>query len=236
PGIAEHAGRVASAISQAMDRGEVPLVLGGDDSVLLGAALALRRRGRYGLLFLDAHTDTCPPADSPTGEVSDTDLAFVTGHGPEVLSNLEGLGPSLRAEDIVQLGRRDRDVALEAESRAFAECGVRAIELADVRRDGVAVSVARALEVLSRPVLQGVWIHLDCDVLDDAVMPALDYRIPGGLRPAELVEVLRRLRGGARLVGMTVTVYNPSLDPGHAAAREVVAVLVSGLGEAALSE
>jgi arginase len=231
PGIAEHMGLLAEAITRVMDRGEVPLVLGGDDSVLLGAALALRRRGRYGLLFLDAHADFCPPADSPTGEVSDSDLAIVTGHGPPVLSDLDGLAPYLRPTDVVQLGRRDRVGALEAESRAFAASGVRAIELEELRRDGMTTSLARTLEVLSRRDLAGVWVHLDCDVLDDAVMPAVDYRVPGGLQPAELAEVLHRTVKGARIVGMTVSIYNPSLDADRAAARTVVAALCAGLGK-----
>jgi arginase family enzyme len=35
-----------------------------------------------------------------------------------------------------------------------------------------------------------VWIHLDADVLSDDVMPAVDYRMPGGLQPDELTDAL----------------------------------------------
>jgi arginase len=49
---------------------------------VLAAALALRRRGRYGLLFIDGQADFFQPEADPYGEAASMDLAFVTGHGP----------------------------------------------------------------------------------------------------------------------------------------------------------
>jgi Arginase family len=116
-----------------LDRGAFPLVLGGDDSVLFGNLLALRRRGRYGLVFLDAHTDFYLPEQSPTGQASDCDLALATGRGPAVIANLDGLSPLVRDEDVAVLGAR------EAAGRAVRH----------VLKDGV----------------EGLWLHLDADVL-----------------------------------------------------------------------
>jgi arginase len=75
----------------------------------------------------------------------------------------------------------------------------------------------------------GLWVHLDADVLDDAVMPAVDYRLPGGLRPEELRDVLRVLLASGRAVGLTVTIFNPALDPSGAAAGCLTETLVGGL-------
>ena len=47
----------ADWVGEILDSGGFPVVLGGDDSVLFGCLLALRRRGAAGLVFLDAHTD-----------------------------------------------------------------------------------------------------------------------------------------------------------------------------------
>jgi arginase len=44
---------LADAVAAVLDDGEFPVVLGGDCSILLGTMLALRRRGRYGLLYID---------------------------------------------------------------------------------------------------------------------------------------------------------------------------------------
>ena len=49
--------QLADAVGRVLDTREFPVVLGGDCSILLGAALALKRRGRFGLLFIDGHAD-----------------------------------------------------------------------------------------------------------------------------------------------------------------------------------
>jgi len=48
---------LADGVEAILDNGEFPVVLGGDCSLLLGATLALRRRGRYGVLYIDGDAD-----------------------------------------------------------------------------------------------------------------------------------------------------------------------------------
>ena len=78
-GIAYYAKALADAIGAVLDRDGFPLVLGGDCSILLGSLLALRRRGRYGLLFLDGHADFYQPEAEPKGEAASMELALATG-------------------------------------------------------------------------------------------------------------------------------------------------------------
>lgn len=80
----------ADAVGEVIDRGEFPVVLGGDCSILLGGLLALNRRGHYGLLFMDGHADFYNPEANPNGEAASMDLFFVAGRGPAVLTNIEG--------------------------------------------------------------------------------------------------------------------------------------------------
>jgi arginase len=113
-GIAAYSVALANAVSDVLDRGEFPLVLGGDCSILIGNLLALRRRpGRYGLLFLDGHTDFYQPEAEPNGEAASMDLALATGRGPTVVTNLEGLRPLVRDEDVVAFAFRDGEQAAE---------------------------------------------------------------------------------------------------------------------------
>ena len=70
---------------------------------------------------------------------------------------------------------------------------------------------------------------LDADVLDDAVMPAVDYRMPGGLRPDELSTVLQLAIGSGRALGIDITIFNPKLDETGAIARAFVDALANGL-------
>jgi arginase len=87
-GLRDHAVALADALGVALDSGTVPIVLGGDCTILLGITLALRRRGRHGLLFLDGHADFYQPEADPTGEAASMELGLVTGRGPELLTNL----------------------------------------------------------------------------------------------------------------------------------------------------
>jgi arginase len=71
----------------------------------------------------------------------------------------------------------------------------------------------------------GYWVHLDVDVLDDAVMPAVDYQQPDGLSWQDLETVLRTaFSGGA--AGLTVTILNPRLDPTGTITRDLTACLL----------
>src|SRR5262245_66377340 len=60
-GIAQYTRTLADAIGMILETGDVPVVLGGDCSIVLGSLLALRRHGRYGLLYVDGHADLSQP-------------------------------------------------------------------------------------------------------------------------------------------------------------------------------
>lgn len=228
-GVREFALRLAAATADVLESGAVPVVLGGDCSIALGPLLALRRRGRYGLLFIDGHADFYQPAAEPRGEVASMDLALATGHGPSVLADLDGLGPLVRDADIVQFGRRDADVAAADGSQRIEDTAIRVIDVAEVQRLGVGQATRLALDHLGSVELDGVWVHVDCDVLDDDVMPAVDYRMPGGLGWDELEHVLRSAFDSGRVAGIDVTIFNPTLDHDGSIAQRLVACLSRGL-------
>jgi arginase len=226
--IARFSLTLADAVGEALAAGERPLVLGGDCSILLGSLLGFRRRGRYGLLFVDGHADFYQPDANPNGEAASMDLAFATGRGPAALADLEGLGPLVRDEDVVAFGFRDHDEQRAYGSQPLAD-SIAAVDLPAIRRVGIEAAAAQALRHLARPELDGVFVHVDADVLDDAIMPAVDYRQPGGLSASELSHVLRATVDSGRLAGLEVTIYNPALDADGAAGRVLVDVLVAGL-------
>jgi arginase len=226
--IARYSSALADATGAALARGEVPVVLGGDCSILLGSMLALRRRGRFGLLFVDGHTDFYGPEVNVNGEVASSELAIATGRGPAVLTDLEGLGPLVRDADVVAFGRRDREEAAAYGSEEPPP-EVLVLDLATLRRRSPAWAIEAALGRLDRAELGGFWFHLDADVLDHALLPAVDYRMPGGLSWDELERVLRAAARSGRMVGLDVAILNPRLDEGGRGARSLARVLVSAL-------
>jgi arginase len=227
-GIRDYAIKLANIVEPLLNQGDFPVILGGDCSILLGNALALRRRGRYGLLFLDGHADFYQPEANVNGEAASSELALSTGRGPEILTTLEGYNPLLRDEDIVAFAHRDAKEAASYGSQSLPET-LCSIDLVEVRRVGIETATRQALSHLARKDLAGFWIHLDADVLDDAIMPAVDYRILDGLSWSELETVLRHARASGRAVGMEITIYNPRLDAGHRAGRELVRTVSKAL-------
>ena len=98
--LADYSSVLADAVAQILDEGEFPVVLGGDCSIVLGAMLAPRRRGRYGLLYIDGDADFYQPEVNPLrGAASASDLAFATGRGPDVVCHIEGRRPLVRDDD-----------------------------------------------------------------------------------------------------------------------------------------
>ncbi|MBK8229203.1 MAG: arginase family protein [Candidatus Eisenbacteria bacterium] len=229
--LARYTGELASRIEPILAAGEFPLVLGGDCSILLGAALALRRRGRYGLAFIDGHDDYSlirEPAKYP-GVLAGAglDLALVTGHGPDVLSNREGLGPYIREDDVVQIGlSRTAEDATWYSTETFDQSEILTCPQEQIRSVGGRAAAAIARSRLEETATLGYWIHLDVDVLDQTVMPAVDSPNECGLRLDELEEILAGLLASRRVAGMNLSIFDPELDPDRRLATLLVDLLV----------
>jgi len=219
---------LANSVESVLDNGEFPVVLGGDCTILLGPALALRRRGRYGLLFIDGHADFFQPEAEPNGEGASMDLAWVTGNGPHRLTNLESRAPLVRPEDVVAFGYRDHEDQ-ELSGSQKPPPVLKTIDLPAIRGLGIDIATHKAIEHLTRSELDGFFIHLDADVLDDAIMPAVGFRILGGVSLSELEIILRAALGSGRAVGLEVTIYDPTLDTDGSAGRSFVDMLVSAM-------
>jgi arginase len=232
PRIVEYTTQLADKIGALLEQRCFPLVLGGDCSILLGSALALRRRGRHGLCFVDGHNDFSYPRD-PQRRGSYTaaglDLALATGHGPDALTNLDGLKPYFREEDVTALGvYRDPADEDSFDIASFYRSKIDIFEAEQIRAKGAATCARQALARVGRSELGGFWIHLDADVLNKSVMPAVDSPNDGGITVAQLVEILRVLLASPRAIGMHVTILDPELDPNGKCAATLVEALVAG--------
>lgn len=225
--LAAYSRTLADAVETALERDAFPLILGGDCSILMGSALALKRRGRYGLLFIDGNADFFQPEANPNGEAASMDLAFATGHGPAPLADLEGRAASIREDDVVAFGWRDHDDQAEYGSQPLPS-RMGSFDLPRIRAAGLEAAIDAAL---IRADTEGYFIHLDADVLDDALMPAVDYRMADGLSVGDLEAVLRQALGSGRAVGFEVTIYNPSKDPDGAAGARLVRLLAASFAD-----
>jgi arginase len=229
--LAEYSSLLAEAVEKLVDAGEFPVVLGGDCSILLGTMLALRRRGRFGLLYIDGHADFYQPDVNPIGgAASASDLAFATGNGPDIVADIEGAAPLVRAEDTVVFANRDAGNRERRGCQPLPE-EMLVVDRGRVRELGAESAVGEAITHLTRAggPPDGFWIHLDADVLDESIMRAVDDPRPDGLSLAEVTAGLRTAIGSGHAVGLQITIYNPDFDGDGSDGRGLAAAINEAL-------
>jgi arginase len=228
--IPAYSAALADRLVELLQDGVFPLVLGGDCSILLGGMLALRRLGRYGLVSIDGGLDFRHPGNAhlagPVGSVAGEDLAVVTGRGASLLTDLEGRRPLVAEADVVAMGHRDLEVFAEE----VLATPMTLFDVAELRGPGPAEAARRAVATLAGRGVEGFWVHLDTDVLDPELMPAVDSPEPGGLTHQELATLLQTLTSSELATGMQLTIFDPELDPDGRLAAELTDTMVAALG------
>ena len=215
---------IASAVRGVLEADELPLVVGGDCTLLVGVFQALPRGS--GLWFVDGHADFLDGESSPTGEAADMDLAILTGHGPPGL--LAPGPPLLEPAAAVLLGHRPPGLSPDvADENARLDPAIHALTAPELRERGAA---AAGNDAAARLADRRAWLHLDLDVLDERVLPAVSYPQPLGLDWDELVALVRPLATAPNLIGVSVADFNPDRDTGGTHAASVVDALGSLLG------
>ncbi|MET0163989.1 MAG: arginase family protein [Vicinamibacterales bacterium] len=217
---------LAQRVAAATAHERFALVLGGDCSIVLGCLVGAKRtaRGQVGLVYVDAHADFATPEESRTGSVASMCLACASGRGETPLARLSGRAPLVEGKHIVLVGRRDAAQPWYGHKAlsASAILDFPDSELLTQEFDEVA---SASLRRVAAEDLEGFWIQLDADVLNPAVMSAVDSPEPGGLMPSELVQFLTPLVRHPLALGLSLTTYDPALDADRSGARLLVRLL-----------
>ena len=208
--IIQYAEQQSNSMVQHLHKNSFVLVLGGDCSVLIGSALALKKKGTFGLFFLDGHTDYTIPELSQTHGAAGMDLAIACGYGHEKLTNIQKLSPYLKEEHVYCVGNREYDDDYE---KPILESNVHYYPLYKLRKETVLTVVHHFLSMVDQEELDGFFIHLDVDVLHDTIMPAVDCRQEDCLTYDELHEIVTTLVQHERCFGLEITILDPDLDP-----------------------
>jgi arginase len=223
--VLESSAMIRAAVAAAIEAGERPFLLGGCCAELPGALAGARDAlgAPLGLAHIDGHLDLYDGVTSTTGEAADMPISVALGLGPAAWVEAAG-GVAAVPERTALVGFRDR-----AESIAD---GMRQPEnlphppllygAAELRAQGLGAAAGELAERLGSGPF---WLHLDVDVLDQAVFPATDYPQPEGLGWEELAALLGPLAASDALVGASLACYNPDKDPGLEFGRRLVTAL-----------
>ena len=182
-GVLETTDAVRGAVADVVRDGGRPFVLGGCCTLLPGALAGARDAlGTIGLVYVDGHLDFYDGVSSPTGEAADMPVAVVLGDGPGRWVERVLPVPVTPVGAIAILGYHDPDelADLGAQLAVHRAAGLFDADVATIRRDGPTATATAALDHVHR-ASDRVWLHIDVDVLDQAVFPG--DRLPDVGRP-----------------------------------------------------
>src|SRR4051812_36506707 len=230
--IARVCERLYKASLGVLEKGGLPLVLGGDHSLAAGSVAAtsdyLRREDKTaGLIWVDAHGDMNTPATSSSGNVHGMPLAALLGSEPAELARIGGFSPKIAAQRTVLIGIRNLD---EREKQRIRESGVRVFTMKEIDREGIASVVEQAIAIASRDA-GGLHVSFDLDVCDPAIAPGVGTPVKGGLNYREAHMVMEMVADCGLLRALDLVEVNPILDD-----RNMTAILGAELASSALGQ
>jgi len=230
--IAKVCERLYKSSLAVLDKGGIPLVLGGDHSLAAGSVAAtadyLRRDGKpLGLIWVDAHGDMNTPATSSSGNVHGMPLAALIGPEPAELSRIGGFSPKVTPDRTVLIGIRNLD---EREKERIRESGVHVFTMKDIDRAGIAATVEQAIAIAGKDA-GGLHVSFDLDVCDPAIAPGVGTPVKGGLNYREAHMFMEMVADSGLLRALDLVEVNPILDD-----RNTTAILGAELASSALGQ
>jgi agmatinase len=184
---------IEARVSEALCLSAIPVLLGGEHTVTLGAARAFHKAGRkIGFIHFDAHADL-------RNEYEETPLSHAC-----VMRRVHELGFPL-----VQIATR----AVSQEEREYRAANKKTItaydglDIADGHMPG---------DFMPKGFPKEVFVTFDVDGLDPSIMPATGTPVIGGLFWYDVIRILRRVVSARRIVGMDIVEFSPIKGLHHA--------------------
>jgi agmatinase len=201
--------RIRSTVSAIVERGGVPVVLGGDDSIPIPVIDAFAGHGEYVVVQIDAHID----------------------YRDEVGGEKLGLSSTMRRSfemphviGQIQVGQRGIGSARPQDFEDAKASGVKFVSARDVAANGI----QQVIDLV--PAGAKVIIDLDCDALDPSIVPGVIGRAPGGLTYWNVVDLLHGISAKGSIAGFTLVEFMPDSDVDGIGALNNARIICNVLG------
>jgi len=228
PAVREMALRVAGHVSDAVRSGSFPLVLGGDQSVSIGAFAGLTPHyANLGAICFTAYGGLLTEATSPTGSANGMPLAAALGKAGFALSDVYAGAKPLNPSKLALIGVRQLE---PAEREIIRSEGIAFFSMYDIDKLGIERVIEKAMEVAGDGT-DGVHLSIAADSLDPLEAPGVGFPIPGGLSYREAHFACELLAETGKITSMDVAEVNPSQDENRRTARLAVGLIASALGK-----
>jgi arginase len=203
------------AIADAVAVLERPVVVAADCTAALGVVAGLQRQGLDpAVIWFDAHGDLHTPESTTSGYLPGMPLRMLLGDGDATVARATGLRP-VPADRVMLVDARDLDPA-EAEF--------------------LATSPIERAAVSAVPVPDGpIYLHIDLDVIDGAMVAGLRFPTPDGPSLAAVRDAALRLLATGRVAALTLACGSRPGQGAAAAVQPLVDALLEGNRLAATS-
>jgi len=193
--------RIAREVSIIIGDGKVPLLLGGEHTVALGAVMAIANAGDdFSVLHFDAHSDSREEFMN-----SKYSHACVMARIRDMCKSTYSVG--VRSIDEQGYSKYSKDILYMKDMRSMSDKMI--------------------AESISKHVKKNVYITIDLDVLDPSEMPSVGTPEPGGMSYTSLINILSGVLKGRKLIGADISELAPI--PGMRAPDYLAAKLAYGL-------
>ena len=181
---------VTSMVQEILERGAMPIVLGGDHAITYPVVRAYSES--IHVVHFDAHLDYMPFVH---------DMEYTNAHA------FRHISPMRHVLSLSQVGIRSIRNTREMVEHTLSD-GNRMVTMAECRQGGPR-SIAESL-----PAESATYVSIDVDVLDISLVPGCVSAEPNGMHYHELRDILIGLAEHTNVVGFDVVEVNPKLDVG----------------------
>jgi len=223
---------LCETVEKSLEKGRIPLVLGGDHSIAIGSVAGstnfFARQGEsLGLIWFDAHGDANTPETTPSGNIHGMSLAVALGLGDPDLVQLGARSPKVLARNTVLIGIRDLD---PGERETLKKSGVTVYTMRDLDERGMRDVVDEAIRLASDGTA-GVHLSFDLDVVDPEDAPGTGTPVWGGITYREAHLAMEMLADRAQIVSIDLVEVNPVLDT-----QNMTGILAAELAQSVLGK
>lgn len=215
-------------VSEAIQEGVVPLILGGDHSLGIGSLAGLASNGRcFGLIWFDTHGDYNSLDTTGSGNIHGMSLAVANGIGAQELTSIGGEQKKIREENTVIIGAREIDLQ---EQKMLHQSKITVFTMRDIDQRGMKEVVAQSIKIASQGT-DGIHVSFDLDVIDPEEAPGVGTPVAGGITYREAHLAMELLADSGCISSMDIVEVNPILDNQNKTAELAVGLICSAFGK-----
>ena len=234
PEVAAWNQAVHRAVFDALQAGQLPILLGGDHCLAIGSISAVARHAhaqgkKLRVLWFDAHADLNTATMTPSGNIHGMPVACLCGIGPDALTKLGGTAPAISPSQMRQIGIRSVD---EGEKRLVKEHRLDVYDMRYIDEVGMKRAMEQALHGIDADT--HVHVSFDVDFLDPSIAPGVGTTVPGGPGYREAQLVMEMIADSGRMGSLDIVELNPALDHRNGTAELAVDLVESLFGKSTL--